>query len=373
MVLADIPAFYENIDIGLLLSDLRQAEAPSPAIEQIGVCLNRWAQSPGRGIPQGQSASDILAKLYLNNVDQALRDLGYVHLRYVDDVRLFCETEVQSKHALVALSRLLRARGLSLQAAKTRIYTPSEATKKIEGATAILRDINRDFIDDVIRETGLGDPYISVHQADEILDASPDDAPLEIIRQAYSDYCVNTFSPLNATLFRFLLNRLAKQRDSFAAEHCLTLLEPHPEETSYILNYFGAIGPGEELEAQIVALMEGGHVIYDYQRYQIIEWFFERQSNPSERLINLVRALAFDATSPTYVRSVCRCFLGKFGTAADLERLALEYEATADPVERAEIICAIQRMERGRRNTLLGRFERDGEASRLAVRLVRGL
>jgi hypothetical protein len=95
--MADISSFYENIDISLLVSDLRDTGAPPAAIDQLSVCLNRWSQVPGRGIPQGQSSSDILGKLYLNNIDQVLKSMGYSHLRYVDDIRVFCGSEVEAK------------------------------------------------------------------------------------------------------------------------------------------------------------------------------------------------------------------------------------------------------------------------------------
>lgn len=64
VVMADISAFYENIDIGLLVSDLRAIGAPAEAVDQISICLNKWSQITNRGIPQGQTPSDILAKLY---------------------------------------------------------------------------------------------------------------------------------------------------------------------------------------------------------------------------------------------------------------------------------------------------------------------
>jgi len=63
--------------------------------------------------------------------------------------------------------------------------------------------------------------------------------------------------------------------------------------------------------------------------------------------------------------------LGKYGVSADLERMALLYDETTDPSERVEIICSIRRLERGRRNALLARFERDGEINRRAARWVR--
>ena len=70
----------------------------------LSTCLNRWSSGNGRGIPQGISASDILGKVYLNSIDLALRELGFVHLRYVDDIRIFCQNEVEAKIALLKLA-----------------------------------------------------------------------------------------------------------------------------------------------------------------------------------------------------------------------------------------------------------------------------
>jgi hypothetical protein len=371
VVIADITSFYENIDISLLLSDLREEHAPGPAIDQIGTCLNRWAQVTGRGIPQGQSASDILAKLYFDNIDRNLRRMGYQHLRYVDDIRIFCRSHIEAKRVLIDLSDLLRKRGLSLQAAKSEICGAADARERIDEVTATLRRVNEDFIRQVVREAGLGGPYTTVHEADEILEENPEDAPLEVIKEAYRAHVIAHPGRFNATLFRFLLNRLGKQRDSFAAEHCLELLEPYPEETQNILRYFSSVGPGEDIEAHIVDLMQSGEMVYQYQYYQIIGWFYERSTNPSLALIEFTRRLGFDLNSPRYLRTICLAFLGKFGDAADVERIAALYDETNDPSERAGIICCIRRMERARRNTFLGRVQRDGVISERAVRWVR--
>ena len=74
VVIADISGYYENIDINVLISDLRNTGAPNPIIRQVSNCLNRWSQVVigGKGIPQGLSASDILGKLYLTPIDQHL-------------------------------------------------------------------------------------------------------------------------------------------------------------------------------------------------------------------------------------------------------------------------------------------------------------
>lgn len=371
VVFADITAFYENIDIAMLISDLKETGAPAPAVGQISACLNRWAQVSGRGIPQGQSPSDILAKVYVNNIDSVLRNMGYVHLRYVDDIRVFCRSEVESKMLLLELSKLLRKRGLSLQAAKSRICTADAARREIDGVTAAVRAVSQEFVEDVATETGVGDPYMSIKEADDILDDNPDEAPLEIIQRAYQTYIVERPNGLNPTIFRFLINRLGRQRDSFAAEHCLTLLEPYPEETPNILRYFRSIGPGEALESAITELMRSGELVYQYQIYELIQWFYGGTTRPPGLLLEFVRRVGFEGSSPRYLRTICRAFLGKFGTSADIERIASAYDDANDPSERAAIVCAIQRMERGRRNAFLARVENDGAQQALAARWVR--
>jgi hypothetical protein len=97
VVFADITAFYENIDIGLLISDLKATGAPQFAITQLSTCLNKWSQVPGRGLPQGQTPSDILAKLYINNIDCRLKQVGCRYVRYVDDIRAFFSSLPEAK------------------------------------------------------------------------------------------------------------------------------------------------------------------------------------------------------------------------------------------------------------------------------------
>ncbi|HWE95598.1 MAG TPA: RNA-directed DNA polymerase [Tepidisphaeraceae bacterium] len=89
-VLADITGYYENIDLATLRSDLVGTGADESVVTALMVSLNRWAQIGGRGIPQGQNTSDILGKLYLNSVDRSLYQYDYLHCRYVDDIRIFC-------------------------------------------------------------------------------------------------------------------------------------------------------------------------------------------------------------------------------------------------------------------------------------------
>jgi hypothetical protein len=97
VVLADIAGFYENIDLQRLRNDLSALSVEPVLLDLLMSLLNRWAQPRGKGIPQGYSAGDILAKIYLNPIDRALRNQSFTHLRYVDDIRIFCKTRLEAK------------------------------------------------------------------------------------------------------------------------------------------------------------------------------------------------------------------------------------------------------------------------------------
>ncbi len=83
VIMTDISGYYENINIMTLMSDLKIALVDNDIVNLLSDCLNRWAQSMDRGIPQGYAPSDLLGKLYLNSVDLNLRAMGYDHLEPV--------------------------------------------------------------------------------------------------------------------------------------------------------------------------------------------------------------------------------------------------------------------------------------------------
>lgn len=65
------------------------------------------------GVPQGLAISNILAAIYLQDVDVAMEKMGVTYFRYVDDVLIYGEEEHVRK-ANRSLGARLRFRGLSL-------------------------------------------------------------------------------------------------------------------------------------------------------------------------------------------------------------------------------------------------------------------
>ena len=235
VAVADIAAFYENIDLGRLNSDLRASTVDQENLELLMDLLRQWAHPRAKGIPQGFSGADILAKLYMNEVDQGLRNADFTHLRYVDDIRIFCSTQLEARRALLRLNELIRNRDLNLQSAKTRIVRVDEARKLIDGVTPIIEKIHENWIEevrDLVGELHLS-PSELVGALEGMEDIDTDAPPTEVLEEAFRSFFLSPGDTFDPSLFHYLLKRLGRARSVVAVQYCIQQLRQRPEESGY--------------------------------------------------------------------------------------------------------------------------------------------
>jgi Reverse transcriptase (RNA-dependent DNA polymerase) len=252
--------------------------AHSGPVDQLSACLNRWAHIRGRSVPQGHSAGDILAKLYLHPVDLILRDLGFRHLRFVDDFRIFCRTRAEGMRALLELTRQLRLRGLVLNSAKSQILIANKARRKIDGTIPIIEGVRKSVVK---RITALiGAHYLSSNEKRSVLGKSAEEIPLSLIESTFEAYFLERRDDaFRATLFHFLLHRLGAAKSRIALEYCLELLEQHPEDTEEILRYVKEVASLSEVSDFLADHLES-KAVYSYQIYRIVEWVGDSEQQP---------------------------------------------------------------------------------------------
>jgi hypothetical protein len=367
VVTSDITGFYENIDLQRLASDLRGVGADDAIVDLLQKCLRNWALPRNEGIPQGYSASDILAKLYLDHVDRNLKSAGFAHVRYVDDMRVFCSTKLDGRRVIRRLSSFLYPRGLNLQSAKTEILDRTQARRKIDGVNEIIDSLNKKLAAEIVEGGG---EYVTAAEVLEALSKYKGPTP-EVLERAWAEHFGYSTGPkFDATLFHYLLARLAKVNSRVAVLYCLDILQGRPEETDHVLQYLGTIGVTEIERAVIVEYTASPDAIYDYQLYRIVRWFFELKLNDSE-LLALCRGWASDQNREPWLRSYAFAYVGQFGTSADLGQLEEAYpEATSD-LERADRVAAVSRLEKGRRNAFYARVGGHGKLVQRAVNVAK--
>lgn len=169
VVVADVAGCYEDIDLNTLRSDLNGLGVDPAVLGELMECPHRWARVQRRGLPQGYSPSDLLAKLYLRPVDLTLIAEGFAHRRWVDDFRIFCETEAEARRAIVVLADALGRRGLILQTAKTKTLTAAEARQRFTEVPTLLNPIQTEVARQLARDEGYPPSFLPPWILDEVL------------------------------------------------------------------------------------------------------------------------------------------------------------------------------------------------------------
>lgn len=142
LLVTDLSNFFENISRAQVIAELErlipeiQATGPKKlqirnAISTLDKLLEQWTFSGSHGLPQNRDASTFLSNVLLACVDRAMAKKGYDYYRYVDDIRIIADTELQARRALQDLIRQLRTVGLNINASKTEILAPASSKDEL--------------------------------------------------------------------------------------------------------------------------------------------------------------------------------------------------------------------------------------------------
>lgn len=100
--------------------------------EVLFTLLKKWSNErvSGYSLPQGPPNSAFLADIYLDHVDRKMEKYkGYI--RYMDDIRIFCKTDIEAKVSLKDLTISLRDLKLNINAKKTDILFKKEVEERL--------------------------------------------------------------------------------------------------------------------------------------------------------------------------------------------------------------------------------------------------
>lgn len=159
MVVSDIAAYFENIDLGLLRDLLLHLLPRQPRIINFLINLLEYWSWPAvhggpsiRGIPQGNGVSSFLGNIYLLPLDKAFQELckrrDIKYLRYMDDVKVMAKDIKVARDSLFLMNEKLRELRLNIQGAKTRILQDQEIRdeifdERLERVNAVIDEIQK--------------------------------------------------------------------------------------------------------------------------------------------------------------------------------------------------------------------------------------
>jgi hypothetical protein len=313
LALTDVSSFYEHIDIGILVGDLRRLGVPSwtlAGLEKFLTAFNRL--SSAWGLPQGSDMSGLLANLYLTTLDAELRLSGCRHFRYSDDIYIFGKNWIELRQTLINANRTLRHRHLNLAAAKTKIVEGDDILKNLE-------DKEKDAINYGMQ---IEMPGI----ASEVCDLF--DRATEA-------------TPVNVRDIKFSLTKLTKLKDGHAVDWiCENLcLIPHAiREALVYLSYF-IENISKIKKSTIDFLISGKLETYPYAQQHLLV-FMIRNEIVGQLVADAVWKILFNKNAETFLREMAARYLGLFCLPGESGRLKQEYEREGSHRVRRALLIA---------------------------------
>lgn len=127
---------FDKLDHELIIKSIRKRVTDSSVLALIkqflksGVMVDGHWQATEIGSPQGGVLSPLIANIYLDAFDQAMRARGHRIARYADDLLIFCRSGAGAKNALVQATKILeQTLKLTVNQNKSHIAHSDEGVK----------------------------------------------------------------------------------------------------------------------------------------------------------------------------------------------------------------------------------------------------
>lgn len=271
VAITDIADFFPSIyfhNIETVLGECVQLSGKSSHIKSLlNMIKAMHLCQTHKGLPVGPQFSRPIAELILDSVDRELYENGIKFIRYVDDYKIFCESESDAYRKLTFLSqKLYDSTNLKLNEHKTKILPIKIFLEKYVNTTKQndKKIIYQNF-KDVLSEIGINpDSY------DEIDVSSFSEADLKRLYSVNLEYILEEElkeESIDFGLMNFLLINLARIDNTSVADIILTeqnIRRLFPLSKS-IINYLERVRSFDETQKKLIGkkvldLLEGSFV-----------------------------------------------------------------------------------------------------------------
>ena len=158
----DIKGFFDNIPHNVIMTMMGAEIADGNILDIIetflgsGVVEDDKFIPTNKGTPQGGVISPLLGNIVLNYLDWTLDRLGYVFVRYADDLVILCKSATQAENALKDAIETLKDLGLEHSPEKTKVTTWNDGFQflgfNVSPRGISIRQKSKEKLEDKIRE-----------------------------------------------------------------------------------------------------------------------------------------------------------------------------------------------------------------------------
>ena len=356
----DIANYFERIYHHKLQQLLERRGVPGAISAAIGSLLRKFSNGDSHGIPQGHWASDYLGNAYLLYLDEFLQAKNIYAVRYVDDYRIFCNSEREAKSILKECGGMLRELGLNIQPQKTSIVTTDELNPELKPITekyAELRDrigwsINRHYIFEELEEEE------TVFSDDDI--RSFENLWTEAIDQ----------EDKRTAILNFTLSGLTEAASPTAEQYILSNLAEFPHLGLMFTKYLISLDFKPSTADRIISFIESEECIHESQQMWLLQ-YFRRTTESIRPYIGRLKALLNDSNRHPIVRCLLSEIIAFKGSDADGEYIRRLFTNEGDSRLRRHLLLGYRLLPVTERNYAISYLPPSDWTLQLVGRLVK--
>lgn len=335
----DIANYFEHIPQHSVINMLTASGVSGGIVNLLEEQLLSFRQRSSSGIIQGIYPSDVIGNFYLSNFDSdcSLQDLESA--RYVDDIYIGFNTELDARRALVRIIERLRQDGLSLNEQKTNIRRSEEfidQEDEIENMFELARIEIEDEIQNIIN-SGYGFQGDWINQREEI---DPERIEVGAVNALLNHEDANDAQL--EKIERFCLPILRGASDDSAVDRVLDNLFVRPQLTRLYASYLTHFtNDREDIATRIERVITEDNFFTDYQRMYVLAAILNCDGASRQAVRKAIQWLSSGDTHPC-LRALCAIFASKFGSATDKRAVRVTYESDASEYVRSAILFSAQ-------------------------------
>jgi len=368
VVETDITAYFDHINHNLLISritDLFKNILDRDTLKELKKLLPRllgkWAIGLNKfGIPQINDPSSFMGNLYLDELDKWFSIQQIESLRYVDDIRIFAESEAQARSFLANTIVKLREMGLYIAAGKTKIQPSEEVINQLEKARSKINEI---------------DGHLGTRQREcfQIATKLLKNFFIELVDEPrnFNDrhfrYCLNRFKRLYGTGY-------SQDLQERAIKEVISRFISMPESTNVFVDYLSLFPENELIYKGVLDFLESPYNIYPWQEMHLMELLI--RANLTSKLKKRGNQIANGIiNSGKHPASLIKAYIfqGKNGTYADRRDMRAKYPQEPREELKRAIIFSTQEMQLSERKYFYQNIAEDSYPIKQTINYVESL
>lgn len=319
LVVTDIYAYFENIDHGILKEIILQNDINKKLVDLLFFMLETWTHRPEyctnlyRGIPQttNQDCSSFLSNIFLYEHDKIIIDEmpNCKYIRWIDDMNIAVNTEIEGKMVLKRISETLRNLYLYPNTGKTEILVEEEIDKHFYFEQNESLD---DFSEKIKTAVKKGDNLKNLEN--------------ELVEK-YKIFLKENKEGLWFKILKRYYTIFTRIRSRYLVRDIIKNLEKYPMLDEKVCSYLFALDYSDDALNKVMNYIQSPENLYESVEIQLLELLLNMRV-PKDKKLELVkfgREIFNDKKRNWYSRAIAALTIAKYGKNSDIRKLAQHY------------------------------------------------